>query len=62
MQKVKTRVEFVCTSCENVTVKWEGQCRSCSAWNTIIERADAGRHGWLRNESSSAVHLADAST
>ena len=47
---------------EKVTAKWEGQCRSCSAWNTIIERADAGRYGWLRSDSLAAVHLADATT
>lgn len=61
MPKTKTRTEFVCTACENVTVKWEGQCRSCSAWNTIIERRDAGRFTWLRSDSQGAVHLADAS-
>ena len=61
MAKVKIRTEFVCTSCENVTPKWEGQCRSCSAWNTIIERQDAGKYRWLRGESLDAVHLADAS-
>lgn len=61
MPKAKTKTEFVCTSCENVTVKWEGQCRSCSAWNTLIERADMGRYGWLPSDSTTAVHLADAS-
>ena len=61
MPKSKTRTEFVCTSCENVTAKWEGQCRGCSAWNTIIERAGAGRYSWLHAESHTAVHLADAS-
>ena len=61
MLKVKTKTVFVCTSCENTSVKWEGQCRSCSAWNTIIEQSDAGRYGWLRKQSFAAVHLADAS-
>ena len=61
MLKVKTKTVFVCTSCENTSVKWEGQCRSCSAWNTIIEQGDAGRYGWLRKQSFAAVHLADAS-
>ena len=61
MPKAKTKTEFVCASCENVTVKWEGQCRSCSAWNTLIERADAGRYAWLHSDSATAVHLADAS-
>ncbi len=62
MPKVKSRSQFVCTSCENVTVRWEGQCRSCSAWNTIIERAEVGRHSWLRSDSLESVHLADATT
>ena len=61
MANSKKRTEFVCTSCHNVTAKWEGQCRGCSAWNTIIERNDSGRYGWLNNESSAAVHLAEAS-
>ncbi len=61
MQKSRVKTEFVCTSCQNVTAKWEGQCRSCSAWNTIIERNDTTSYGWLRNESLSAVHLADVS-
>ena len=62
MANSKKRTEFVCTSCRNVTAKWEGQCRGCSAWNTIIERNNSGRHGWLDNETSAAVHLAEAST
>ena len=61
MANSKKRTEFVCTSCHNVTAKWEGQCRGCSAWNTIIERNETGRYGWLSNESSAAVHLAEAS-
>ena len=61
MLKSKSKTEFVCTSCENVSIKWEGQCRGCSAWNTIIERHDAGRYGWLRADTQAAVHLADAS-
>ena len=61
MLKVKPKTEFVCTSCESVSLKWEGQCRGCSAWNTIIERRDAGRYGWLRSDTQAAVHLADAS-
>ena len=61
MANSRKRTEFVCTSCQNVTPKWEGQCRGCSAWNTIIERSDSGRYGWLNNETSAAVHLAEAS-
>lgn len=61
MQKNKVRTEFVCTSCKNETLKWEGQCRVCSAWNTIIEKVDAGRYGWVGSGSQGVVHLADAS-
>ena len=61
MPKTRTKTEFVCTSCENATAKWEGQCRTCSAWNTIVERADTSRYGWLHTESPSAVQLADVS-
>ncbi len=58
----KSKTSFVCTSCENETLKWEGQCRVCSAWNTIIEKVDAARFGWVSSDAQDAVHLADAST
>ncbi|CAN5502354.1 MAG: DNA repair protein RadA [Chloroflexi bacterium] len=28
---------FVCQSCGDWTVRWEGQCRGCGAWNTLVE-------------------------
>lgn len=61
MSKSKTKHIFVCASCEHETPKWEGQCRVCSAWNTIIERDDAARFGWLGAGAQTATHLADAS-
>ena len=62
MTSAKTKTKFVCASCENETPKWEGQCRVCSAWNTIIEKRDANRYGWVSGGAQDAVHLADAST
>ena len=64
MASGKVRAQFVCTSCENEIAKWEGQCRVCGAWNTIVERrgAGAGRYGWVGGASKEPVHLAEAST
>jgi DNA repair protein RadA/Sms len=35
MAKVKT--VFSCTECGGQTLKWQGQCPHCSAWNTLTE-------------------------
>ncbi len=28
---------YVCQSCGAAHLKWEGQCRTCNAWNTLVE-------------------------
>ena len=28
---------YVCQSCGASTLRWEGQCRDCGAWNTLVE-------------------------
>ena len=52
MARAQTR--FVCQACGADFLRWEGQCRSCAAWNTLVEtvvsarasaRASATRHG-----------------
>ncbi len=35
MAKVKTT--FFCQNCGSQYAKWQGQCTSCKAWNTIVE-------------------------
>jgi DNA repair protein RadA/Sms len=35
MSKTKTR--YLCTECGNDTLRWEGQCPACSAWNSLVE-------------------------
>jgi DNA repair protein RadA/Sms len=30
---------FLCGSCGFETLRWEGQCRGCGAWNTLVETA-----------------------
>src|SRR3954465_7578581 len=39
MSKVPGRAQtrFVCQSCGESFLRWEGQCRACSAWNSLVE-------------------------
>jgi DNA repair protein RadA/Sms len=34
---------FVCSECGGETLKWQGQCPHCSAWNSLEQRAAAAR-------------------
>ncbi len=33
----KTKTIYACSECGGQTLKWQGQCPHCSAWNTLIE-------------------------
>jgi len=33
----KTKTSFFCQNCGSSFAKWQGQCNSCKAWNTIVE-------------------------
>ena len=33
----KTKTVYSCTECGGQTLKWQGQCPHCSAWNTLVE-------------------------
>ncbi|MDB2463884.1 DNA repair protein RadA [Flavobacteriaceae bacterium] len=33
----KTKTSFSCQNCGSSFAKWQGQCNSCKAWNTIVE-------------------------
>jgi DNA repair protein RadA/Sms len=42
----RAETRFVCQACGAEFLRWEGQCRSCAAWNTLVEtvvRAPARR-------------------
>ena len=28
---------YVCQACAAVQLRWEGQCRTCGEWNTLVE-------------------------
>lgn len=35
----KSTTRFICQECGAVAARWEGQCRSCQAWNSLVEEA-----------------------
>jgi DNA repair protein RadA/Sms len=37
----KTKTRFVCTECGNDTLRWQGQCPACHAWNSLVEEVVA---------------------
>ena len=33
----KSHSRYVCQACGDAFLRWEGQCRTCAAWNTLVE-------------------------
>src|SRR5688572_10623335 len=33
----RTKTAFVCSACGAHSVKWQGQCPDCEAWNTLVQ-------------------------
>src|SRR5690606_175478 len=38
----RTKAAFVCSDCGAHSVKWQGQCPDCEAWNTLVQAAVSG--------------------
>jgi DNA repair protein RadA/Sms len=59
----KAKTVFFCTECGNETIKWQGQCPSCKAWNTIAEHEAAPKPASRSSSSAwsarTAVRLKD---
>jgi DNA repair protein RadA/Sms len=57
---VKTVESFACADCGGVSLKWQGQCPACGAWNTLR----AFSRGPARQEAAPAAQhrLADLAT
>lgn len=49
----KTKTTFFCQNCGTQFAKWQGQCSSCKAWNTIAEEVvSVGKNtGWKTDQS-----------
>ena len=57
---------YVCQACGAAHIRWEGQCRTCGAWNTLVEtllhepdqkRRSAGAASALRGETPAPQSL-----
>lgn len=61
----KSKTIYVCTECGGESLKWQGQCPHCSAWNTLVEgvaeRAPS-RYQALTETSRGVVALAEIKT
>jgi len=64
----KPKTIYSCTECGGQTLKWQGQCPHCQAWNTLVEavveqgaKAGANRFASLGG-TSEVVALADVRT
>jgi DNA repair protein RadA/Sms len=61
----KSRTVFVCSECGGTSLKWQGKCPHCNAWNTLDETVEAsapagGAHRYAPLASSAPVRsLAD---
>ena len=44
----KSTSRFVCQSCGDAFLRWEGQCRSCGGWNSLVETVVRERSGPAR--------------
>ncbi|HET7182824.1 MAG TPA: DNA repair protein RadA, partial [Candidatus Limnocylindrales bacterium] len=44
----RAQSRFVCQACGADYPRWEGQCRSCAAWNTLVETVVAAKPRGLR--------------
>lgn len=51
----KTKTTFFCQNCGTQFAKWQGQCTSCKAWNTIVEEIVSVNKttGWKKDNSPS---------
>ena len=50
----RAQSRFVCQACEADFPRWEGQCRSCAAWNTLVETVVTARQRATRPGSRAA--------
>ncbi|MCX6827507.1 MAG: DNA repair protein RadA [candidate division Zixibacteria bacterium] len=58
----KFKTAFVCTQCGAMHPKWQGQCRDCSEWNTLVEERIIQASGRTkRREIENPQKLADIS-
>jgi DNA repair protein RadA/Sms len=56
----KAKTQYVCSECGGASVKWQGQCPHCNAWNTLTEaRVETGEHRYAALTRVAVVTLGD---
>ncbi len=53
---MKSKSEFVCSECGNVTSKWFGKCQACGSWNSIEEQVAVNEPAFTRKGGTVRVH------
>ena len=48
----KAKTIFYCTQCGTETLKWQGRCSACGAWNTIVEQPAEPKNGPAKTKRS----------
>src|SRR6266567_9476176 len=38
-ERTKARSVFVCQECGRESLRWQGRCPECQAWNSFVERS-----------------------
>lgn len=55
----RAKTQYVCSECGGTSLKWQGQCPHCSAWNTLaearVEAADKGANRFASLAGSAPV-------
>jgi len=59
--KNKTKIIYICQQCSAQSLRWEGRCSECGAWNSLVEAVEetpaTGSRAWSGTKSA-AVSLA----
>jgi len=54
----KTKTIYTCTECGGQSPKWQGQCPSCNAWNTLVETiAESAKPRFASLAATSTVQM-----
>jgi DNA repair protein RadA/Sms len=52
----KAKTIYVCTECGGQSLKWQGQCPHCNAWNSLLETVTEATGGGNRFSTLAGVH------
>ena len=52
LSMAKAKTIYSCTECGGQTLKWQGQCPHCDAWNTLVETVAETMHTAGKNRYS----------